>query len=75
MPIYEYTCDECGRSFELLLANPKSKAACPHCGSVKLAKQFSTFAAHNASASPCDSGKCPGQMPSGGCGGGSCPFK
>jgi putative FmdB family regulatory protein len=75
MPIYEYICGGCGRSLELLLSGPKAKPVCPHCGSTKLAKQFSTFAAHNGSSTPCDSGKCPGAAPAGGCGGGSCPFK
>ena len=46
MPIFEYKCDECGKVSEFL-ENSGSKAArnCTHCGSKKLRKQFSVFAA------------------------------
>ncbi len=74
MPIYEYTCDKCGRTFELLLASRSAKASCPDCGSSRLTRLFSTFAAHDGSAaSPCAEGKCPGSGPSS-CAGGGCPF-
>jgi len=54
MPIYEYTCGGCGRDVELLVTSHSAKPACPECGSKKLAKKFSTFAAHQASPpSPC----------------------
>jgi len=61
MPIYEYTCDKCGLSFEQLLASSSAKAKCPECGSSKVTKQFSAFAAHQggAAASPCGRGDTP----------------
>jgi putative FmdB family regulatory protein len=46
MPIFEYTCDECGKRFSALvgvLANAKP-AACPKCGSAALTKMVSRFA-------------------------------
>jgi len=77
MPIYEYTCQACGSDFELLVMSAATKLACPQCGSKKLDKKFSTFAAHQASpvGAVCADGGCPGA--SGGnspCSGGKCPF-
>lgn len=46
MPIFEYSCDSCGRRFSALVgvvANPKP-TACPRCGSQSLSKQVSRFA-------------------------------
>lgn len=76
MPIYEYVCDACEKSFEALVSSSKVKSSCPHCGSKKVTKQFSSFAAHSGFSSPCKSGQCPSaSVPaSGGCGGGKCPF-
>ncbi len=46
MPIYEFHCAECERDSEILVRSSNwSGAKCPHCGSAKLAKKFSTFAA------------------------------
>lgn len=70
MPIYEYVCDQCDEPSEILLKSVSQKPRCPHCGSAKLARQFSTFAAHQGSSSQpqqcqagadgtCKSGKCP----------------
>jgi len=77
MPIYEYTCDDCGKDFDALVSSASAKNPCPHCGSKKVTKQFSTFAAHDGSSTPCKSGGCPSMsVPAGGgCGGGKCPFK
>ena len=59
MPIYEFHCEKCGRDSELLVRSSNWKGAeCPHCGSTKLDKKFSTFAAANASET--SSGKKPG---------------
>ena len=76
MPIYEYTCGGCGKDFELLVSGPKAKAACPHCGSRKLTRRLSTFAAHKgSSALPCSSGLCPSPAAAGtSCSAGKCPF-
>lgn len=69
MPLYEYTCADCGKTFELLVKSASDTPACPHCGGVKLSKQFSTFAAkglkgdHFHTGPGCGCGK-----PSGTCG-------
>lgn len=47
MPIYEYTCQDCGDEFELLV-NSSTQPTCPSCQSQRLEKEFSTFAAHGA---------------------------
>lgn len=66
MPIYEYTCGACKKTFDHLARTLSDKPkACPACGSKKqLVKQFSTFAP--SSAKPA--------VPSGchGCAGASC---
>ena len=45
MPLYEYQCDECGKSFELLVrsATQQKEPKCPHCGSLKVSKSISLF--------------------------------
>jgi putative FmdB family regulatory protein len=46
MPIYEFHCAECERDSEILLRSSDwTGTQCPHCGSAKLGKKFSTFAA------------------------------
>jgi len=44
MPIYEYKCSACGKTFEHLLLNSQSaeKPSCPDCGNVKVNKIMST---------------------------------
>jgi putative FmdB family regulatory protein len=49
MPIYEYTCDQCGARFEKLhrqLGQPPSTPPCPHCKSDETQRIMSTFAQH-----------------------------
>jgi putative FmdB family regulatory protein len=67
MPIYEYLCSSCQKSFEHLARTLSDKpAACPLCGSTrKLTKQLSTFAPNTAPTIPVSCGGCPGA--SGGC--------
>jgi len=75
MPVYEYTCNECGREVELLVRSADAKIACPHCDSTKLTRRFSVFAAHGdslpSSSACCQDGTCPiggaDNCPSGGC--------
>jgi putative FmdB family regulatory protein len=46
MPIYEFHCEKCGHDSELLVRSADWKGSeCPHCGSKKISKKFSTFAA------------------------------
>jgi putative FmdB family regulatory protein len=68
MPIYEFHCEKCGRDSELLVRSTNWKnSECPHCGSKKLSKKFSTFA---AAASGASAGSGNGGAHS--CGGGCC---
>ncbi|MFM7101557.1 MAG: FmdB family zinc ribbon protein [Verrucomicrobiota bacterium] len=46
MPIYEFHCERCQQDSEILVRSSDWKGtACPRCGSTRLAKKFSTFAA------------------------------
>ncbi|MBC8349879.1 MAG: zinc ribbon domain-containing protein [Verrucomicrobia bacterium] len=47
MPIYEFTCSACDKDSELLVRSSKweGEAHCSHCGSPKLEKKLSVFAA------------------------------
>ena len=45
MPLYEYDCESCGQRSELLVRRKGQRVACPHCGSRKLTRLLSTFAA------------------------------
>ena len=66
MPIYEFHCEQCQKDSEILVRSAKWQGTkCPHCGSAKISKQFSTFAAANAG------GGAPGKKPGAG-GGGHC---
>jgi putative FmdB family regulatory protein len=40
MPIYEYTCNQCGKEFEYLVRG-QERATCPDCGSADLEKRLS----------------------------------
>ena len=50
MPIYEYTCDDCGRlsSIYLKTTGAESTAACSHCGGKQLSRALSKFAYHRS---------------------------
>ena len=41
MPLYEYQCDACQRTVELLVRNPSEKPSCPVCGDDHLEKVLS----------------------------------
>ena len=47
MPIYEYRCEECGRTYEQIrrMSEADKDLKCPSCESTKVARQVSTFAA------------------------------
>jgi putative FmdB family regulatory protein len=50
MPIFEFRCEDCGRSFELLqLAAGAMASACIHCGGTRTRKLYSAFATTSAS--------------------------
>lgn len=66
MPLYEVTCADCGKTSEILAKSSAEQPVCPHCGSGRVAKEFSTFAAkglradHVHSGPDCPCGKRPG---------------
>ena len=77
MPIYEFECKKCHKTFEALLKrmDEKAKEPCPECGSKETARKLSVFAAAASSGS-----KSAPQAPQGGgcgrCGGpGPCGFE
>ncbi len=52
MPIYEYRCTDCDRSFESFARPGRGDdgAQCPRCGGAHLAREMSTFASRGSSA-------------------------
>lgn len=49
MPLYEFHCEKCDRDSEVLVRSLNWEGTpCPRCGSTKLTKKFSTFAASTA---------------------------
>jgi putative FmdB family regulatory protein len=73
MPIYEYTCRECGAEFEVLrsMKSADDPIICERCGSMETKRNLSLCFAHAGaeagySASAATSGGCAG------CSGGSC---
>lgn len=46
MPMYEYRCDACGRTFEELRSSSEADTTieCPSCQSLRTARQLSRFA-------------------------------
>lgn len=61
MPIYEYVCAGCGKSFEALVYGEK-KAECPGCSGTELEQKFSSYAVRSSSgataAAPRAAGSC-----------------
>jgi len=66
MPIFEYSCVDCGTKFEKLVRRSGEEVACPSCGQNHLKTELSTFAAHAH-----NGGKQSSEAPR--CGGGMCP--
>jgi len=61
MPIYEFHCDKCERDSEILVRSSDwTGTECPHCGSTKLAKKFSTFASSVAGGGATEAPACSG---------------
>jgi putative FmdB family regulatory protein len=53
MPIYEFHCAQCEHDSEILVRSADWKGTkCPQCGSTKISKKFSTFAAGAGKESP-----------------------
>jgi putative FmdB family regulatory protein len=74
MPVYEYSCDKCGKTTETLrrMNEADDPITCEHCGSRRTKRAHSVFSAQAGTSSPA--------MPVGGCGNccgadGSCPYE
>ena len=63
MPIYEYKCDKCGRTFDHLARSFSERAPkCPKCGAKnprKLLSAFNAGAGGSRGVSSCPTGTCP----------------
>jgi len=78
MPIFEYTCSDCGHEFEELVFDRDECPPCPKCNSAKTGKLMSAVRSRvgggapdsggesSAPPAPSSSGRC------GGCSGGNC---
>lgn len=63
MPIYEYTCSDCGQQFEQMTTMSKAdETPCANCGSEQTQRQLSIFGVGSGGSQP--------QMPA--CPGGQC---
>ncbi|HMP75920.1 MAG TPA: zinc ribbon domain-containing protein [Kiritimatiellia bacterium] len=75
MPLFEFHCNACGKDSEVLVRTSDWKGTpCPACGSTRLVKKLSVFAASTASSSGAAAPAMPCGMPpgAGGCCGGAC---
>jgi putative FmdB family regulatory protein len=76
MPIFEYSCEDCGTKFEKLVrrAAEASELNCPSCGHAHLHQEYSMFSAQSGGAKEVQpTGGCGGDMcDTGFCGGGMC---
>jgi len=65
MPIFEYTCEDCGTAFEKLVRRASENGvACPSCGEHHVKQELSTFAARatTGDSAPASMPSCPGGM-------------
>jgi putative FmdB family regulatory protein len=81
MPIYEYRCTKCDRSFEAFVRPGDGAVHCPDCNGSRLTREMSTFAARAgdgdgaAAAAAAMANSCAangGGSAGGGCCGGGC---
>lgn len=78
MPMYEFHCEACEKSFDHMttMSQRDAKVVCPHCGSKKTGRKLSAVGVGAGSARPGAAGG--GHVHSGGCGcgrpHGSCPM-
>lgn len=70
MPIYEYSCTDCGTQFELII-HSGDKAVCASCGSTQVERKLSLFAV-NSSAKATPGCACGDGYQKGRCGSGMC---
>jgi len=71
LPLFEFSCQECGFDFEKLVRDGSASIQCPSCGSTEVKKKFSVFgckagnrfvssATTSPSCSSCTRGTCQG---------------
>jgi putative FmdB family regulatory protein len=72
MPIYEYHCTDCDRSFETLVRPGEVETECPDCHGPNIAREMSVFAAARGSDTSSPMNGCERGMGGGGCCGGAC---
>jgi putative FmdB family regulatory protein len=77
MPVFEYQCKECGKTYDILHkgAEEKGNIFCPSCNSKKHIKLISSFSPKISSGSPssgCPDGSSGIPSYSGGCSNGMC---
>jgi putative FmdB family regulatory protein len=68
MPIYEYSCPECGKDFEKLVGS-QAAVACPACASARVIRRISLVGVRTGGLGPSAS---PAESSAGGCCGGGC---
>lgn len=67
MPLYEYACEECGKTCEIIVRASAPAPVCPACGSGRLARKISNIARPAR-----DGGDDFGDLSGMGCGDGGC---
>jgi putative FmdB family regulatory protein len=70
MPIYEYRCTDCEKSFETFVRTGRDEAECPSCHGTNLVREMSVFASGSADGDNAAVGE--SLVRSGGCCGGRC---
>ncbi|MEO5926005.1 MAG: zinc ribbon domain-containing protein [Bryobacteraceae bacterium] len=69
MPIFEFTCEDCGTGFEKLVRRSNAtEIACPSCGQDHVKQEMSTFAARSTSGDGYAAQPSMGGCPAGMCG-------
>ena len=70
MPLYEYQCSKCAEPFTLLqnMTVRPGETVCPHCGTDKIQRLFSTFASKVDGRTGLSKGIPPSVCATGGCG-------
>ena len=76
MPIYEFVCQTCKAQFEMLVSRNQNDFECPHCESIQVERQLSTFGVSMSAPAgdPCMGGSCGAPTPGASCGKTGCPL-
>ncbi|MBR2374453.1 MAG: zinc ribbon domain-containing protein [Lentisphaeria bacterium] len=77
MPIFNFTCSKCGKTFETLLKNRSEQAECPACGSTEVTAAPNRISVGRSNSNSCpNQALCPGAAASGcGCASSCCGHK